>query len=34
MSLLKCATVGCQNPVAKHGDRCTECKQNDLTYGP
>jgi hypothetical protein len=34
MSLLKCASVGCQNTVARRGDRCDECKSNDLTYGP
>jgi hypothetical protein len=33
MSMTKCASVGCHNTVARNGDRCSECKQNDLSYG-
>lgn len=33
MTMMKCASVGCTNPVAKHGERCSDCKRNDLSYG-
>jgi hypothetical protein len=28
--LTKCATVGCHNEVTTHGQRCSECRRNDL----
>jgi hypothetical protein len=28
--LNKCASVGCNNPVATRGERCDECRRNDL----
>lgn len=33
MSMTKCSAVGCHNPVAKSGERCDECKANDLSHG-
>lgn len=31
--MIKCSSVGCHNRVAGMGDRCDECKNNDLSYG-